>query len=51
MPLEVYIFVALGDGESLSSLLLVGGSGGGDVAGLDGYSGDVSAEDICCNSK
>lgn len=51
MPFEVYVFVALVDGESLSSLLLVGGSGGEDVAGLDGYSGDVSPGDICCNSK
>jgi hypothetical protein len=51
VPFEVYVFVALVDGESLSSLLLVGGSGGEDVAGLDGYSGDVSPGDICCNSK
>lgn len=51
MPFEVYTLVALGDGEILSSLLLVGGSGGGDVGALDTYSGDVSAGDICCNSK
>jgi hypothetical protein len=51
VPFEVYILAAIGDGETLSGLLLAGGSGGGDVAGLDGYSGDVSPGDICCNSK
>lgn len=43
------------DGGSLSSklvcLLLLGGNGGGDVAGLEGYSGDVSPGDNCCKKK
>jgi hypothetical protein len=52
VPFEVYIFVALEDvGTLSSSLFLVGGNGGGDVAVLDGYSGDVSPGDICCKSK
>jgi hypothetical protein len=52
VPFEVYVFVALEDSGILSaSLLLEGGSGGGVAAGLEGYSGDVSPGDICCNSK
>lgn len=52
VPLEVNVFVALEDSGIMSAcLFLEGGSGGGVVAGLDGYSGDVSPGDICCNSK
>jgi hypothetical protein len=52
VPFEVYVFVALEDwGTFSASLFLEGGSGDGDVARLDGYSGDVSPGDICCNGK
>jgi hypothetical protein len=52
VPFEVYEFVALEDcGTLAASLLLEGGNGDGEVATLDGYSGDVSPGDICCNGK
>jgi hypothetical protein len=48
VPLEVNVLAAQEDGGILSaSLFLEGCMGDGVVAGLDGYSGDVSPGDIC----
>jgi hypothetical protein len=54
LPFKVYVFDALEVGSlssKLVSLLRLGGNGGGEVAGLEGYSGEVNPGDICCKKK